>query len=143
MLRGVQCLLLTSYVGLTFQLTSRSVNDVQPSATYGIVMGAVLVLANVAYVCSVLWQQVRHVDWQGIVGTVRNAGHGVHACVGKSCGACTGQPLLPAVPSAQQRGGAAASSSSVQPGHHQETHADHQHGGHGKKGDVSVVHTIP
>ncbi|WIA37967.1 hypothetical protein OEZ86_001344 [Tetradesmus obliquus] len=49
MLRGMQCLLLTSYVGLTFQLSSRSVNGVQPSAAYGLVMGAVLVLANVAY----------------------------------------------------------------------------------------------
>jgi hypothetical protein len=73
MLRGVQCLLLTSYVGLTFQLASRPVNDVQPSATYGIVMGAVLVVANLAYVCSVLWQLMRHVDWRGIVTAVKVA----------------------------------------------------------------------
>jgi hypothetical protein len=75
MLRGVQCLLLTSYVGLTFQLTSRaSTLENQPPATYGLVMGTFLVVANVAYVCSVLWQLVRHVDWQEVIATVKNAG---------------------------------------------------------------------
>jgi hypothetical protein len=80
MLRGVQCLLLTSYVGLTFQLISRaSMLENQPPATYGLVMGAFLVLVNFVYIGSVLWQLVRHVQWGELIGAVKNAGRQMKA----------------------------------------------------------------
>jgi hypothetical protein len=80
MLRGVQCLLLTSYVGLTFQLTNRkSTLENQPPATYGLVMGAVLVVVNFVYVWSVLWQLVRHVQWREIINSLKSAGRNAHA----------------------------------------------------------------
>ncbi|KAF6265050.1 hypothetical protein COO60DRAFT_1480381 [Scenedesmus sp. NREL 46B-D3] len=112
MLRGLQCLLLTSYVGLTFQLASRPVSsEVQLSAAYGLVMGAVLVLVNVAYICSVLWQVVRHVEWCEVVGAVRSAGRIVHAWAGRPCGECGKQADNDSV----GRGSAAAAAPYRQP----------------------------
>jgi hypothetical protein len=72
MLQGVQCLLLTTFIGHTFQLTANSRSQLQTraggnhAATYGMVMGVLLLLVNLAYVCSVLWQLVRLVEWQPV-----------------------------------------------------------------------------
>jgi hypothetical protein len=73
MLFGVQCLLLTSFVGHTFQLAASSRSQLQSqaegqqaAATYGIVMGVLLLLVNLAYVSSVLWQLVQLMEWQAV-----------------------------------------------------------------------------
>jgi hypothetical protein len=59
MLRGVQCLLLTSYVALALQQASHSANNSEPrpsGAASGTAVGSLLLLVNVVYVCSLLWQ---------------------------------------------------------------------------------------
>jgi hypothetical protein len=38
----------------------------QAAATYGVVMGVLLLLVNLAYVCSVLWQLVQLMEWQAV-----------------------------------------------------------------------------
>ncbi|KAF6253513.1 hypothetical protein COO60DRAFT_407655 [Scenedesmus sp. NREL 46B-D3] len=119
MLRGLQCLLLTSYVGLTFQLASRPVNsEVQPSAAYGLVMGAVLVLVNVVYICSVLWQLVRHVEWREVLDAVRGAGRSVQAWARSPvpCGECGKQADDDSV----RQGSAEAAAPSRQPSQREE-----------------------
>jgi hypothetical protein len=59
MLQGTHCLLLTTLSGLTFL----PVGAVQPGATYGLVMGGILVAVHTVYVCSVLWRLVKTVNW--------------------------------------------------------------------------------
>lgn len=72
MLRGVQCLLLTSFVGHTFQLTSSdsmrygATSESKQAAAYGLVMGILLLLINLAYVCSVLRQLLKLLNWQAV-----------------------------------------------------------------------------
>jgi hypothetical protein len=59
MLQGTHCLLLTTLVGLSFL----PYGPVQPGATYGLVMGGILLVVHVVYVCSLLWRLLRLVDW--------------------------------------------------------------------------------
>jgi hypothetical protein len=78
MLFGVQCLLFTTFVGHTFQLTSSTANfralpqlqaegqQAAAAATYGLVMGVLLLVVNLAYVGSVLWQLVQLMEWQAV-----------------------------------------------------------------------------
>lgn len=67
MLLGVQCLLLTSLVGLSFL----RYGSIQPSTTYGLVMGVVLLRVNLAYICWILWQLVKSIEFNVVVAVVR------------------------------------------------------------------------
>jgi hypothetical protein len=59
MRQGTHCLLLTTLVGLSFL----PYGPVQAGATYGLVMGGMLLAVHVVYVCSVLWRLLRIIDW--------------------------------------------------------------------------------
>lgn len=61
-LHSLCCLLLTSYLALTFL----QYGSVKPSAVYGLVMGTCLLLVNVAFVASVLWQLSKMMDWHQV-----------------------------------------------------------------------------
>jgi hypothetical protein len=62
MLHAVQCLFLTSFVGLTFM----PVGAVRPSTAYALAMGAVLLAVHVAFIGSVVVQLLFAVQWQRI-----------------------------------------------------------------------------
>jgi hypothetical protein len=59
MVQGTHCLLLTTLVGLTFL----PYGPVMPGTAYGLAMGGILLVVNVVYVSSVLWQLLRLIDW--------------------------------------------------------------------------------
>jgi hypothetical protein len=59
MVQGTHCLLLTTVAGLYFL----PLGAVRPTATYGLVMGGILLAVHVVYVCSVLFQLLRLIDW--------------------------------------------------------------------------------
>jgi hypothetical protein len=84
---AVQCLLLTSFVGLTFQQTSRSTagSDNQPAAEYGIALGALLLFMNVGFICYVLWQLAKQVDWTALASRVKTGRQIVQAWAGQTC----------------------------------------------------------
>jgi hypothetical protein len=58
MLQGTHCLLLTTLAGMSFL----PLGAVHPGATYGMVMGGILVAVHAVYVCSVLWRLARLID---------------------------------------------------------------------------------
>jgi hypothetical protein len=59
MLQGTHCLLLTTLAGLSFL----PYGTVQAGATYGLVMGGILLVVHVVYVCNVLWRLFKLFDW--------------------------------------------------------------------------------
>jgi hypothetical protein len=59
-LQGTHCLLLTTLAGLSFLPSG----TVQPGAIHGLVMGGILLVVHVVYVCNVLWRLLRLIDWQ-------------------------------------------------------------------------------
>jgi hypothetical protein len=85
MLHGVQCLLLTSFIGVTFQQAGQPPLDAQSAAAYGVVMGTVLLLVNASFVCFVLWQLAKQVQWQAASGRVKGRAQHVYIWVGKHC----------------------------------------------------------
>jgi hypothetical protein len=62
MLQGIHCLLFTSLIGQSFLPNGL----VLPGSAYGLAMGAFLLVLNCVYVCSVLWQLLRLIDWQAL-----------------------------------------------------------------------------
>jgi hypothetical protein len=59
MVQGTHCLLLTTIVAVTFL----PYGPVLPGTAYGLTMGGILLVLNVVYVCSVLWQLLSLIDW--------------------------------------------------------------------------------
>jgi hypothetical protein len=59
MVQGTHCLLLSTVAGLSFL----PLGAVHPTATYGLVMGGILLAVHVVYVCSVLLQLLSLIDW--------------------------------------------------------------------------------
>jgi hypothetical protein len=59
MVQGTHCLLLTTVAGLFFL----PLGAVRLTATYGLVMGGILLAAHVVYVCSLLLQLLKLIDW--------------------------------------------------------------------------------
>jgi hypothetical protein len=59
MVQSTHCLLLTALAGLSFL----PYGPVQASAAYGLAMGGIVLAVNVVFVCSVLWQLLRLIDW--------------------------------------------------------------------------------
>jgi hypothetical protein len=84
---AVQCLLLTSFVGLTLQQTSRCTtgSSSQPAAEYGIALGALLLVVNLGFVCYVLWQLAKQVDWQALPGKVKSGRQAVKTWAKQTC----------------------------------------------------------
>jgi hypothetical protein len=74
---AVQCLLLTS------RCTTGSSS--QPAAEYGIALGALLLLVNLGFVCYVLWQLAKQVDWQALPGKVKSGRHAVKTWAKQTC----------------------------------------------------------
>uniref|UniRef100_A0A383VT78 TRP C-terminal domain-containing protein n=1 Tax=Tetradesmus obliquus TaxID=3088 RepID=A0A383VT78_TETOB len=62
MVHNTLCLLLTTMVGQSFLLYG----PVTPGAAYGLAMGAILLAVNLVFVCSVLWQLLRLIDWPAL-----------------------------------------------------------------------------
>jgi hypothetical protein len=82
-LQGVQCLLLTSFLGLTFLRSC----TLYPSQTYGLAMGALLLAINLVYLCSVVVLLLRAVDWQRVLGVL--LAWAKCACKRLPCTACS------------------------------------------------------
>jgi hypothetical protein len=68
MVQGTLCLLLTALVGQS----CLPYGPVLPSTVYGLVMGGILLAVNALYVCSVLWQLMRVIDWAAVRSVVNN-----------------------------------------------------------------------
>ncbi|KAF6259507.1 hypothetical protein COO60DRAFT_1460131 [Scenedesmus sp. NREL 46B-D3] len=66
MAQGTHCLLLTALAGHSFL----AYGPVQPGIAYGLALGAVLLLVNLVYACSVVWQLLSLVDWLGMCDAV-------------------------------------------------------------------------
>lgn len=62
MLQAIICLLLTSFTSLKFLPWGVS----QPSPEYGLIMGCVVLLVNLVYVVSVVWQMISLVKWKQV-----------------------------------------------------------------------------
>lgn len=98
MLHAMCCLVLTSYISISF-IPSGSY---KAGPIYGIIMGCVLVLLNASYVVSVLWQMHKLMKWEAVAGACRGFAYGVGGwcagrlpwCADKLC-CCIVPPELP------------------------------------------------
>lgn len=61
-LQSAGCLLLTAFIAQSFL----PYGDVNPGRVYGIIIGAVLLLVNAAFVGFVLWKLAAVIDWNGV-----------------------------------------------------------------------------
>eukprot|EP00879_Flechtneria_rotunda_P002277 GHRR01002468.1.p1 GENE.GHRR01002468.1~~GHRR01002468.1.p1 ORF type:complete len:306 (+),score=67.24 GHRR01002468.1:273-1190(+) len=62
-LQSIACLLLTGFAALSFlPYGVVSLDDTQ-FETYGVIMGVIVLLVNLAFLASVLWQLINLVDW--------------------------------------------------------------------------------
>jgi hypothetical protein len=68
MLHGVCCLVLTSYIALSFIPST----TYKAGHVYGIVMGCVLVVLNASFLVSFFWQMHKQVDWQDVTDNCRS-----------------------------------------------------------------------
>jgi hypothetical protein len=66
MVQGTHCLLLTALAAQSFL----AYGPISPSVTYGLVMGAVLLVINSVYVCSVVWKLLGLVDWLALCDAI-------------------------------------------------------------------------
>jgi hypothetical protein len=66
MVQGTHCLLLTALAAQSFL----AYGHVQPSIAYGLAMGALLLVINFVYVCSVVWKLICLVDWLGLCDAI-------------------------------------------------------------------------
>jgi hypothetical protein len=64
---SVCVLFFTTQAALSFIPSS----NINPGPVYGNIMGAVLLLANVAFLVSTAWQLVRVVDWAAVMQALR------------------------------------------------------------------------
>jgi hypothetical protein len=99
MLHGMCCLVLTSYILLSFIPSS----TYKAGPVYSIIAGCVLVLLNASYVASVLWQMHKQMNWGGLADACRSVAFVVGGwcaskwpwCADKCC-CCIVPPELPA-----------------------------------------------
>jgi hypothetical protein len=77
MVQGTYCLLLTTLVGQTFL----PYGPVLPGSAYGLAMGGILLVANVVYVCSVVWQLLRLIDWPVVGKSISKSGSAVRRSI--------------------------------------------------------------
>jgi hypothetical protein len=66
MVQGAHSLLLTALAALSFL----AYGPIQPSVAYGVAMGAVLLVINAVYVCSVVWKLLCLVHWLALCDAV-------------------------------------------------------------------------
>eukprot|EP00879_Flechtneria_rotunda_P025546 GHRR01027151.1.p1 GENE.GHRR01027151.1~~GHRR01027151.1.p1 ORF type:complete len:357 (-),score=77.56 GHRR01027151.1:267-1184(-) len=62
-LQGIACLLLTGYITQSLLPYGVVRSDDTQFETYGVVMGVVVLIVNLAFLASVLWQLIKLVDW--------------------------------------------------------------------------------
>lgn len=67
-LQGVGCLMLASYVAQSLL----PYGDIKPAAVYGVVMGVVLILVNIAFVAPLIWKLLNYIQWKRMFNVVWN-----------------------------------------------------------------------
>jgi hypothetical protein len=72
MLHAMCCLVVTSYIALSFIPSG----TYKAGPLYGVLMGCVLVLLNGSFVISVLWLMYKHIDWRDYVSACRGFAFG-------------------------------------------------------------------